>query len=327
LSDEWITNLHVDPLPRLLGVRIKPLAYQVRCDLLGEDAGAASIPWEMCPALALLQKQQPDGSWRYPGKMRAAGTPTNYDLLETYRTLRELVDVWGLDRTHPALQRAAGYVLSCQTAEGDIRGILGNQTMPYYHAVLLELLIRAGYAEDGRVARGMEWLLAMRQDDGGWLIPAQAVPAKGKTEAMWRGPSLLPDRTLPFSHLATGMVLRAFAAHPRYRRAPEARLAAERLKSRFFQRDRYNDRQGVEYWYKLQYPFWWPNILTALDSLSLLGFTRDDPDMRKGLDWFAAQQQEDGLWPTGFDKGRKADANRLWVGLAACRVLKRLWES
>jgi hypothetical protein len=119
------------------------------------------------------------------------------------------------------------------------------------------------------------------------------------------------------------MVLRAFAAHPRRRRSEEARVAGERLKSRLFKPDKYNDRKAVHYWLKFQYPFWWSNLLTALDSLSLIGFPPEDADVRQGLDWFVSNQEDDTMWPTGYGKGRKAESARLWVGLAICRVLKR----
>jgi hypothetical protein len=44
---------------------------------------------------------------------------------------------------------------------------------------------------------------------------------------------------------------------------------------------------------------------------------------RKGLTRFRDHQEADGLWPTGYAKGRKARWDRCWVGLAVCRVLKR----
>ncbi len=197
--------------------------------------------------------------------------------------------------------------------------------MPYYHAIIMEALVKAGYADDARIERGFEWLLSMRQDDGGWIIPVQAVPAKEKTEELWRGAPIPPDRSRPFSHLATGMVLRAFAVHPRYRRSEEARTAGELLKSRFFKSDKYNDRKAPRYWTKFQYPFWWPNVLTALDSLSWLGFSRDDQDIQKGLDWFISNQGVEGTWRTSYGKAKKAGEVKLWVGLAVCRVFKRLY--
>ena len=128
---------------------------------------------------------------------------------------------------------------------------------------------------------------------------------------MWRGAPVPPDRSKPFSHLATGMVLRAFAAHPQYRQLEEARVAGERLKTRFFKADKYHDRKAPHYWTKFQFPFWWPNILTALDSLSLIGFSPEDEDIQKGLDWFISNQEEPGLWATGYGKGKKAQEVKL----------------
>jgi hypothetical protein len=165
----------------------------------------------------------------------------------------------------------------------------------------------------------------MRQDDGGWIVPMQAVPTAERTDKVWRGAPIPPDRSKPFSHLATGMVLRAFATHPRYRHSEEARITTEHLKARFFKADKYNDRKGPEYWTKFQYPFWWPNILTDLDSMSLMGWASDDADVHRGLDWFMFHQEEQGLWATGYGKGKKAHEVKMWVGLAVCRVFKRFF--
>ena len=318
--------LPINPLPALLAWDDPALTYFVRRDLRDEAVAPVETLWETEAAIRLVQAQQPDGSWRYHGKSYDAQTGTNYHLIETYRTLRILVEMLGFHRTHPALQKAAEYLFSCQTTEGDIRGIIGNQSMPYYHGALLELLIKAGYGDDPRVEKGLTWLLSMRQDDGGWIVPAQLVPPKQKTGEFWRGDPLPPDRSRPHAHLATGMALRAFAAHPAYRQRPEVVAAGEALKRRFFQADKYNDRKAPAYWLKFQFPFWWLSLLTALDSLSWLGFDRQDADIARGLDWFFSNQSEDGLWETGYGSGKGAQGNRHWVGLAVCRVLKR-WRS
>jgi hypothetical protein len=321
-AEPWIRYLKTNPLPALLEWDDPALTYFVRCDLLGERVEPIETLWETEAVVRLIHRQQADGSWRYPGKSYDPVSNANYDLLETYRIVRLLVEMYGFRRDHPVLAGAADYLFSCQTEEGDIRGILGNQYMPYYHGAILELLVKAGYQDDPRLEKGLQWLLGMRQDDGGWYVPAQGVPARQKTRLLWHGPPVPPDRSRPFSHLATGMVLRAFAAHPAYCQRPEVIRAGECLKSRLFKRDKYNDRQGPEYWLKFQFPFWWPNLLTALDTLSRLSFRNDDPDMAIGLEWFLANQAEDGLWGTGYGFGRRAEENRRWVGLAACRVLK-----
>jgi len=162
----------------------------------------------------------------------------------------------------------------------------------------------------------------MRQDDGGWIIPAQAVPASKKTHRFWRGAPLPPDRTLPFSHLATGMVLRGLVTHPAYRARPEVRAACMLLKGRMFEPDRYNDRRGREYWLKFGYPFWWPNILTVLEMLARLGVTSDDREVAKALAWFLDHQRGDGLWDTGYGHGSRAARNEYWVALSICQVLR-----
>jgi hypothetical protein len=321
----WQNRLEIDPIPALLSTEDEALVALTRRDLLEETVDSVEMLWQLPTAHKIVRKQLEDGSWRYPGKGTCEAW-ANYELLETYRQLRVLVEMYGFNRTHPVVQRAAEYVFSCQTEEGDIRGILGNQYIPYYHGAIVELLVKAGYADDKRTERGLEWLLSVRQEDGGWLIPMQAIPPKEKTEEMWRGAPIPPDRSRPHAHMATGMVLRAFAAHPTYRRSEEIRPAGELLKSRFFKPDKYNDRRGSSYWTKFQYPFWWTSLLTALDTLSLMGFTMEDPDIMKGLDWFISEQEEDGLWPNGYGSGSRVTRERRWIGLAVCRVLKRLQE-
>jgi len=322
MSLAWKSILRTDPLPSLLDWQEPALTYFVRRDLLEENVGPSEVLWGLPEARRLVSKQQADGSWRYPGKSYDPITNANYDLLETYRTLRLLVEMYGFRREHPALAKAAEYVFSCQTEEGDIRGIIGNQYMPYYHGAILELIIKAGYADDPRTDKGLQWLLSMRQADGGWVVPAQLVPAKQKTSQLWHGPPVPPDRARPHSHLATGMALRPFAAHPDYCHHPEAIKAGQRLKERLFQADKYNDRKAASYWLKFQYPFWWPSLVTALDTLSRLGFDPQDKDITRGLDWFVENQSPDGLWGTGYGHGPRAESMRRWVGLAICRVLK-----
>jgi hypothetical protein len=330
---EWAEPLRFDPLPVLLATKHKAVRYFTRRDLLLEDSGPVDTLWALPVVQRILKKQQKDGSWLYPGKNRQIYTEINYDLLETFRQLGILIDKHGLDRLHPAVEKAADYLFTCQTEEGDIRGILGTQYMPYYHGAILELLIRAGYGDDTRVQRGLRWLLSMRQHDGGWIVPMQAVPAKEKTREIWSAPPVPPDRSKPFSHLATGMALRPFAALPDYRQSEAATVAAHRLKSRFFQSDKYNDRKAPAYWTKFQYPFWWTNLLTGLDTLSLLGFGPSDEDLQRALQWFAENQQDDGLWLTSYELSRrtrpsaKERETMLWVALATCRVFQRFSTS
>jgi hypothetical protein len=56
----------------------------VHRDLLGRKVDITKL-WELRERLRLINKQQRDGSWRYPVKKPA---PANYDLYETLNTLR-----------------------------------------------------------------------------------------------------------------------------------------------------------------------------------------------------------------------------------------------
>jgi hypothetical protein len=323
MSASWKRLLHTDPLPALLEWDDPALQRQTKTDFLGEGREDYQDLWTLPEAEKLIQKQGEDGSWKYAGKTVDPQTGTNYFLLETYRSLRVLVETYHFDRRHPAIELAAGFLFSCQTAEGDLRGIIGNQYMPYYHGAILELLIKAGFTEEAGTITGLDWLLSMRQEDGGWVVPTQQVPSAQRTSVFWLGAPVQPDRSQPHAHLATGMALRAFAVHPKYRQIPEVVKAGKALSGRFFKADRYNDRKAKSYWFKFQFPFWWSNLLTALDSLSSLNFDRSDEHIRSGLAWFSENQEPDGLWPTGYGVGRKAESNRRWVGLAVCRMLKR----
>jgi hypothetical protein len=102
--------------------------------------------------------------------------------------------------------------------------------------------------------------------------------------------------------------VRALAAHRRYRRAPDTRRAAELLKSRFFCRDAYPDRAAPSYWLVFSYPYWWTDLLSALDSLAQIGFPAGDPDIARGVAWFIGNQEPAGCGTPGTTGPRAATA-------------------
>ena len=314
----WLGLLRSNPLNKLLIVQDPALLYFVERDLLNKKVASIENLWQLPESKKIINKQKPDGFWNYPGKTTGNEIGTNYKLLETFRNLRYLVEKFGFDRTNSNIQRAVEYVFSCQTSEGDIRGILSNQYMPYYMGAMLELIIKAGYDKDERTIKGLDWLLSMRQNDGAWFIPLQSYKITYLYQVAKDAP-IPPDRTKPFSHLATGMTLRAFAAHPEYRYLPEIKNAGDLLKSRFFKPDAYNDHKDIKYWTKFQFPFWWTDLLSALDTLGRLGCKSVDAQIGMGLDWFINNQGDDGLWKAYYEKRPEMDS---WVSLAVCRVLK-----
>ena len=326
----WRRQLRFDPLPALLASGDEALQYFVRRDLLGEEAGPVCHLWQLAGAHKILRGQQPDGSWdRSAGKMKHEAI--NYNLIETWKQFRFLVEKYGFGREHPSAAKAAEYLFSCQTEEGDIRGMLANQYANYYTGAIMSLLIKAGYEDDPRIEKGFHWLLSMRQDDWGWS--ESLITHDFGRETTYRltsqyAEAVEPDRSRPFSHNSTGMVLRAFAAHRKYRQSEAAKVGAKLLKSRFFQPDRYTSYHAASYWVRFQYPFWWNNLVAALDSVSLIDRSRDER-MEEALAWLTDHQEEGGLWKATYAVGKEvSDAKtletRLWVSLAICRVLRRV---
>ncbi len=317
----WQASLKVDPIPTLLASDNAALASLVRHDLLGEEAHPLELLWHLPQVERLLRKQRSNGAWKYPsgGKVR---TQEDYDQLETFRALGHLIEQYGLNRHHPAIGRAADFFFSHLTAEGDFRGIYGNQYSPNYSAAIMELLIKAGYENDPRIEAGFRWLLGLRQRDGGWALPLRTV-GKIFDRATLQADPIRPDTTRPSSHLITGVVLRAFAAHAVYRRSREAQAAGAGLSSRLFAADVYPDRRAPGYWTTFSYPFWFTDLLSALDSLSQLGFSSAGGRIQQALDWFVAHQGDDGLWRLSLVRMTGERDRDAWISLAICRVLLR----
>ncbi len=147
---EWVQQLRVDPLPCLVSSEDEALRYLVKRDLLGEEIEPIATLWQLPEVERIVKNQQGNGSWRY-GSRKKAHRNENYDLLQTYRLLRGLVEQYGLNARHSTIPRAAEYVFAHQSSEGDIRGIFGAQYATHYTAGLVELLIKAGYSDDPRV--------------------------------------------------------------------------------------------------------------------------------------------------------------------------------
>jgi hypothetical protein len=328
----WKIRLSIDPVEPLLSSRYEAVRYFAERDLLGGSVDPVQTLWDLPEPRSQLRRQLEDGSWRYPGKYPEKYPDVNYSLLETFKRLRVLVGKYELDKSHPVIARAAEYMFSCQTEEGDIRGLYANQYHPHYDGLFLEFLVKAGYHGDPRVERCLRWLLSVRMEDGGWAhsLLTQGLSWKEQITATSGGAPTIPfERADPSSNNVTGMALRAFACHPEYRHTTEARAAGELLASRFFKPNVYSSYKAADNWVRFQYPFWWNNLVMALDSLSLMGFTQNHPRVREALDWLVEHQSEDGLWENSYRRNaKKIDTERArearhWVTLAVCRVLKR----
>ena len=320
----WKTILKYDPIGPLIQSNNEAIAFFAKRDLQKKENLIPTSLWNLPWVTKIVAKQNSDGSWKYPGANKLVRSQENYDQMETFRNLGYLVEMAGFNKSCPEIRKAANFLFKFQTDSGDIRGILGNQYSPYYTAAMMELLIKAGYSHDRRITKAFKWLESIRQDDGGWAIPFRTRGEKLEIISSRRKP-VEPDRSKPFSHLVTGVVLRAYAAHEDFRDTTIAREAGTLLLSHLFQRDNYPDRRGTQYWLGFTFPFWFTDLISAMDSLSLLGFSKNEPKIKKAIGWFATHQQKYGLWNLKVLKNLEYNSNE-WLSLAICRILQRLYS-
>lgn len=321
----WKARLKKDPIPVLLESKNLALVYLTQRDLMRVNPGPVEKLWSLPEIQPIVKAQKEDGAWAYHGGNQRIRSSEDYDQIETYRVLRMLVEKYWMNKDNSTLRKAAEFMFAHQTDEGDFRGICGRQYVPYYSAAIMELLIKSGYANDARIQKGFNWLISIRQDDGGWAFPMRTV---GKTlhAEVFKSETIPPDRSKPFSHMVTGIVLRAFAAHPNFRKSRVALDAGRLLASRFFKADGYPDRRATSFWTSFSFPFWFNDLLSSMDSLSLIGFTTRDPQIARGLEWFRARQGATGLWRLSLRIMAREKEPDKWITLAICRVFNRLYE-
>lgn len=320
---KWIRQFKYDLLEPLLVVDDSLIQYHIEKNLLNKSNGSPKNLWETDRAEKILRHQQDNGSWPDKRKKQHKGINTDYELLETYRYVAQLIYFFDMDKSYPPMRKAAEFLFTTQTEEGDFRGIYGNQYTPNYSSAVLELLCRLGYYEDKRIIKSFEWLLAFEQDEGGWILPMEMPEIEKKPIKLYDEDPILPNTRLPFCHWVTGIILRAFSQHPKYKNHPSTHRAGELLATRFFQKDKYSARSATEYWTKYSYPFWWTDLISALDSLSLLNFSYDHPDIHSALNYFRENQNKDASWDFYILKGKSFPHLHWWLHYHLCLIFKR----
>ncbi len=330
---DWLSCFRHDPVAPLLEASNPAVSLLCRHHLLKEGTAELSQLQALPEVQKILRKQTPNGCWRSRSKQASEYPEVNYSLIETWKQLRFLVQQYHMDRSDPRIERAAEYVLSCQTEEGDIRGILANQYTMYYTGALLNLLIRAGFVEDSRIEEAFQWLLSTRQDDGGWLPGPLLDSAQEEVHVLSSGGGETIrewDRSRPFCINGTGMVLLGFAAHPAHRKTKEAIKAATLLKRSFFCANNHSSYKHPDNWLVFHFPYWWNDLVSALDSVSRIINAPEDEDVQRAVRWLIEHQEPDGLWNVHYSRihkrsnSPKVKEQRLWVSLNICRVLRSL---
>lgn len=303
-----------------------PILYWLKRDILDVPVDRESRNLrKYATRVRILETQKPDGYWWD----KRSDTPLQWQKtlyrMDTLRNLYRLYD-YGCTVREDGILRALNFLFSLQAKEGDFRGTVVNEHTPTFHALVLEIVCRYGLDKDRRVQKGFRWLQANRQRDGGWAhfnggLSAEKTNSSSSGPHQRQRPPFKPAKSQPSSHHVTGMILRAFAASPTWKKTKQARQAGELLLSSFFQQEVWGDRIFRPDWDKICYPFWNSHILSSLDALSKLGFSREDGRVQKGLDWLLKKQNSQGFWECGNNKTTMED--HLWVTLAVLGVLKR----
>jgi len=324
----WISILKADPRPTLLKTNNAALQFFIRRDLCDESLDSITHIWELPEVQKLLKKQQNDGSWPDPHQKKHVNSGTNYKMVETYRTMGILVQLYGMTKEHPAIQKAAEFFFTTQTEEGDFRGIYGHQYSPNYSAGILELLIEARYEREEPIHRSFKWLLSIQQDKGGWTLPLQTHRIKMQDTEQYinQGPLLPFQKEKIFSHFVTGIVLRPFGAHPEYCKHPDAIRAGNLITQRFFKDDIYTSYKAAENWEHYSIPFWWNDYIATLDALSKMGYTPENSGIQAVLNHFKKTQNDSGIWELHLLKGKSIPDLNLWGNLILCRIFRRLYS-
>jgi prenyltransferase beta subunit len=263
--------------------------------------------------IRILESQKPLGCWGrrpYDGQPRFEKTCTT---IETLKNVSKLYD-YGCTLMSDGIQKATRYLFSTQTKKGEFHGMDFNEYALVYHALTLETLCRFGLDKDVRVQKGFRWMMQKRQKDGGWSVPAPAVQKKNLKNQS-------PLQSKSYSHLVTGMVLRAFAESPTWKERKEAWKTGDLLLAHLFKENPSSNKVVPSFGEEIGYPFWNTDILSSLDSLSKIGFCGQEENIQRAIHWLIKRQNTHGFWETGNRKSTLED--HLWVTLAVLKVLKR----
>ena len=210
----------------------------------------------------------------------------------------------GLGPEHPALRRAASWLLAKQTSRpGDWSR--RNQAAPggwYFEhrnelypdvddTCMALMVLRRARAEvgeaiqDAAVRRGLTWMLGMQNADGGWASFDRDNHKQWLTEVPFADHNAMID---PSTADITGRVLECLSHFPEFTTAHSVvRRALE-----FLRRDQITDgawygRWGVNYIY---------GTWQVLRGVASIGESLDAPYVRRGVKWLRDHQNTDGGW-------------------------------
>lgn len=314
--EAWVPLLLADPSPslRLLVLR----------DLLGrgqedpEVAELSALRKSERLVADLISRQQPDGSWRSPGRGGAIQSTAQAMLRLGYMGLRP---------EFPGIRRAAAFLFDNQSDDGswplgsedETSDRYGNYSMiPLQTALPLRGLAACGYAQDPRSEQGYQWLVAQRLDDGAWPSGIAAGNYAGVA-----GYRRIPHSRWGCRSNTTGALI-CLALHPDRREGEEAKRALDLLLGR-----ESLDRQalgfevarivGAEDAGGLFTYYARVDVALLLDLCWRVGGSLEDARIEKLLDFVRSARGPYGLW----DYPKKPQASR-WVSFDLLRSLSKI---
>jgi hypothetical protein len=248
------------------------ICYRTLTELLGRKesdpevkeakAGILRTGW----AADVMAERHPGGGWD-EGKNQyfPKYVSTNWKML----ALSDL----GLTRDIPVISEVCELWMKGFAAKGG--GLGGNSKgTPHYciSANQARAVIRFGYADDPRVLRTLEWLVALADPKGGW-----SCFGRGRNLDSWEA-------------------LSAFAVYPRSKWTADMKSCVEKAAEFYLERELHLQGPRYEPWYRFHYPVhYYYDILVGLDFMTQLGYGQD-PRMGFALSHLKKKRRPDGRW-------------------------------
>lgn len=350
---DWNEILKKNSLDWLLEPSNPSVRYFVLRDLLDKDendseviATKKAIP-DSFTVTKILAKQNPDGYWHDPKSPYIPKYQSSYWQIMILGHL-------GMDKTDERVSRACGWIFRFQQDEGGFSCYGKEQLLreyewrkkhgrklpsasaeewvaqAYYQQQLSCLtgnmaaaLIRIGYKDDPRVKKGLNWLIKVQNQDGGWQCPYWPAHVNDKHSCM----------------MGTICALEAFSEIPKREWTAQMKETVDNgaeflLMHRLFKADHHEFKVIKQAWLPFVFPwFWGYNVLRGLDVLTKLGHVEDER-LTDALELLMQKQQKDHTWvlensPNGRmhtnieQKGKPSK----WITLIALRTLKRISEN
>ena len=230
----------------------------------------------------------------------------------------------GLEATHPALRRAAEWLISKQVLRpGDwaVKNTTGEpggwcfefSNDPYPDvddtAMVLLALSRVHIAETSRqrlsMRRGLEWVLSMQSSDGGWASFELDVNKAILCKIPYADHNAMLD---PSTADVTGRVLEMLASAGYEAKFPPARRAIHFLRQQQEADGSWFGRWGVNYIY---------GTCFALRGLAAIGMDMREAFCLRAAEWLRSFQNPDGGWGESCDSYDNPDLRGIGPSTAA----------